>query len=59
MTYKNLLDHLLSLNNCQLDCEVTVNDPDMMEYYPAISIDFTPSVDDVLGPNHPFLVLGS
>jgi hypothetical protein len=56
MTYKELLDQLMMLDEEQMDQTVTVHDPYQDEYIAVVHTNTT-SEADVLDENHFYLVL--
>jgi hypothetical protein len=58
LTYGELLKHLQGLKEEHLNQTVTTFSPDLEEYMPVESFDFTPDGEaDVLDANHPILVM--
>lgn len=54
MTYSNLLEFLNSLNQEQLEQDVTIHIVDSDEYYPILGCSFAEETD-VLDKEHPFI----
>ena len=55
VTYKQLLDRLLTLTDEQLDCTPTIYDPDADEYYPVTTFLTASDTNQVLNESHPYL----
>lgn len=56
LTYREVLAALQSMNQEQLDMNVTVFLPDVTEYFPVHALETTTECD-VLDENHPYFVL--
>ncbi len=54
ITYKKLLEFLLTLNEEQLECDVTVHDTNIDEYFIGINLCINEE-DDVLDAGHPYI----
>lgn len=58
MTYRQLLAHISTMDDSQLDTNVTVYNTYEDEYYPVPAIDYvSEDGNGVLDPLHPFLVV--
>lgn len=58
MTNRELSDWLLTLTNDQLDfMDVTIYDPWFSEFYGISEVKFSSERNDVVGANHPVIVL--
>lgn len=60
MTYKDLLQELLDMKKLtpeRLDDTVTVFEPYEDEFIPVVSVGFASEANDVLDPDHFYLVL--
>ncbi len=58
MTYRELSDWLLTLNDDQLDfMDVTIYDPWRDEHHAVSKVKITSEANDVLDKSHPILVL--
>lgn len=55
MTFKQLLAHLQTMDETQLNSDVTVYNTSDDEFFKVDDIDYSPE-NDVLDKNHPFLV---
>jgi len=57
MTFRELKENLDSLSDEQLDCDLTVYDPNEQEFYGANLDLSTTEESDVLDKNHPYLAI--
>lgn len=55
MTYRELMNTIKELNDEQLDCDVSIFNVSIEEYFPATGFGLTDGVADVLDPYHPFI----
>ena len=57
MTYRDLLEYIKSMNDEQLNQDVTVLDAATVEFYPVEDISFADNEEPVLDAGHPFMVI--
>jgi hypothetical protein len=55
MTYRQLKAHIETMDDAQLDSNVTIHNTCEDEYFPVVDIQYSDDENDVLDKNHPFL----